>query len=35
MKHKYLVLDFGKVIAGLLNKEWDYTPKFVELINMK
>ena len=34
MKHKYLVLDFGKVIAGPLNKEWDYTPKFVELINM-
>ena len=34
MKHKYLILDFGKVIVGPLNKEWDFTPKFVELIDV-
>ena len=34
MKHKYLILDFGKVIVGPLNKEWDFTPKFVELIDI-
>lgn len=34
MKYKYIVLDFGKVIVGPLNKDWNFTPKFVELIDV-
>ena len=33
-KYKYLVLDFGKVIAGPTTGNWDITPKFQELIDM-
>ena len=33
MKYKYIILDFGKVITGPLNEMWDFTPKFVELID--
>ena len=32
MKYKYLVLDFGKVIAGPTLGHWDITPKLIELI---
>ena len=32
MKYKYLVLDFGKVIAGPALGHWDITPKLIELI---
>ena len=33
MDYKYLVLDFGKVIAGPTTGYWDITPKFLELID--
>lgn len=33
MKYKYVILDFGKVVAGPLNEMWDFTSKFVELID--
>ena len=32
MKYKYLVLDFGKVLAGPARGHWDITPKLLELI---
>lgn len=31
---KYLILDFGKVIAGPTTGHWFITPKFMELIDM-
>ena len=34
MAYKYLVLDFGKVIAGPTTGDWDITPKFLELIDI-
>ena len=34
MKHKYLILDFGKVIASPTTGHWDITPKFLELIDI-
>ena len=33
MEYKYIVLDFGKVIAGPTTGHWDITPKFKELIS--
>jgi len=33
MNYKYIVLDFGKVIAGPTTGHWDITPKFKELIS--
>ena len=35
MKHKYLILDFGKVLVVPTTGDWDLTPKFLELIDMK
>lgn len=35
MKYKYVILDFGKVIAGPTTGNWDITPKFLELIDIK
>lgn len=34
MNIKYIVLDFGKVIAGPTTGNWFITPKFKELVNM-
>ena len=34
MKYKYLVLDFGNVLAMAANGDWDMTPTFVELIDI-
>lgn len=34
MKEKYLILDFGKVLAGPTTGNWFITPKFLELIDM-
>jgi len=34
MKHKYLILDFGKVIVYPTTGDWDITPKFLELIDI-
>lgn len=34
MKYKYLILDFGKVIAGPTTGNWFITPKFLELVDM-
>ena len=34
MKYKYVILDFGKVLAGPATKEWFITPKFKEVIDM-
>ena len=34
MKYKYIILDFGKVIAGPTTGEWFITPKFKELVDM-
>lgn len=34
MKYKYIVLDFGKVIAAPTTGNWDITPKFLELIDI-
>lgn len=34
MSYKYIVLDFGKVIAAPTTGDWDITPKFLELINI-
>ncbi len=34
MKEKYLILDFGKVIAGPTTGSWLLTKKFYELIDM-
>jgi HAD superfamily hydrolase (TIGR01509 family) len=32
--HKYLVLDFGGVIAVSPSRDWNMTPKFLELIDI-
>ena len=34
MKYKYVILDFGKVLAGPTTGEWFITPKFKELVDM-
>ena len=34
MQYKYIVLDFGKVIAAPTTGNWDITPKFLELIDI-
>lgn len=34
MNYKYIILDFGKVLAGPTTGEWFITPKFIELVNM-
>ena len=34
MNYKYVVLDFGKVIAAPSSGDWDITPKFLELIDI-
>lgn len=34
MKYKYIILDFGKVIAGPATGNWDITPKFLKLIDI-
>ena len=34
MKHKYLILDFGKIIVYPTTGDWDITPKFLELIDI-
>lgn len=34
MKRKYLILDFGKVLAGPTTGHWFITPKFLELVDM-
>ena len=34
MKYKYIVLDFGKVVAAPTTGSWDITPKFLELIDI-
>ena len=35
MKYKYIILDFGKVIAKPTTGYWDFTPKFLELIDIE
>ena len=34
MNYKYVILDFGKVIAKPSSGDWDITPKFLELIDI-
>ena len=34
MNYKYVILDFGKVIAKSSSGDWDITPKFLELIDI-
>ena len=34
MNYKYIILDFGKVIALPTTGNWDITPKFLELIDI-
>lgn len=34
MDYKYIILDFGKVLAGPTTGEWFITPKFIELVDM-
>ena len=34
VKTKYMILDFGGVIAGPSTGHWDMTPKFLELIDI-
>ena len=34
MDYKYIILDFGKVLAGPTTGEWFITPKFKELVDM-
>ena len=34
MNYKYIILDFGKVLAGPTTGEWFITPKFKELVDM-
>lgn len=34
MNYKYVILDFGKVLAGPTTGEWFITPKFKELVDM-
>ena len=31
---KYIILDFGKVLAYPTTGNWDITPKFLELIDI-
>ena len=35
MDYKYIILDFGKVIAKPTTGNWDITPKFLEFIDIK
>ena len=35
MNYKYIILDFGKVIAKPTTGNWDITPKFLEFIDIK
>ena len=35
MNYKYIILDFGKVIARPTTGNWDITPKFLEFIDIK
>lgn len=32
---KYLILDFGKVLAYPTTGNWSITPKFIELVDLK
>lgn len=34
MNYKYIILDFGKVLAGPTTGEWFITPKFIEKVDM-
>lgn len=34
MKYKYIILDFGKVLAGPTTGDWFITPKFEKVIDM-
>lgn len=34
MNYKYIILDFGKVLAGPTTGNWFITPKFMEVIDM-
>lgn len=34
MNYKYIILDFGKVLAGPTTGDWFITPKFIELVDM-
>ena len=34
MNYKYIILDFGNVIAFSSTGNWDITPKFLELIDI-
>ena len=34
MKYKYVILDFGKVLAGPTTGDWFITPKFEEVVDM-
>ena len=34
MNYKYIILDFGKVIAAPTTGDWNITPKFLELIDI-
>ena len=34
MNYKYIILDFGNVIAAPTTGNWDITPKFLELIDI-
>lgn len=34
MNYKYVILDFGKVLAGPATGHWFITPKFIEVIDM-
>ena len=35
MDYKYIILDFGKVIAKPTTGNWDITPKFLEFTDIK
>ena len=34
MNYKYIILDFGNVLAKPITGDWFITPKFLELIDM-
>lgn len=34
MNYKYIILDFGKVIAGPFYNEWDFTPTFLKYVDI-
>lgn len=34
MNYKYVILDFGKVLAGPTTGDWFITPKFLEVVDM-